>query len=143
VAHCIRHQAPIPAACLLTLALPPLSQDMVGRPVRAFVNVFGEWSRMHGEDASLLTALGLRALDGADEAWRVGVLAQGDGDSKVGGGLTAGRAGRHVPCSNIAAAFWLVHMLRMMHPRHRHAYHCQQPPQAAAPLCRTGRLPGQ
>jgi hypothetical protein len=109
VAHCIRHQAPIPAACLLTLALPPLSQDMVGRPVRAYVNVFGEWARMHGEDASLLTALGLRALEGADEAWRVGVLAQGDGDSKVGRWLDGGtcwapRALLKHSCSVLAGA---------------------------------------
>ncbi|GBF97004.1 hypothetical protein Rsub_09801 [Raphidocelis subcapitata] len=64
--------------------------DAVGQPLRSVVNVFGDWAKKMGEEGSLLTALGVRALEGADESWRVGVMLPGrEGqqaeDSAVGG----------------------------------------------------------
>ncbi|KAI8467685.1 MAG: hypothetical protein J3K34DRAFT_523567 [Monoraphidium minutum] len=52
---------------------------LVGKSVSSCVNVFGEWAQRHGEEGSLLMALGVRAMEGADESWRVGITAQGAG----------------------------------------------------------------
>jgi hypothetical protein len=50
-------------------------EALVGRRLSAAVNVFEECEKQSGSDAAgLLTALGMRAVDGAaDDAWRVGV----------------------------------------------------------------------
>jgi hypothetical protein len=48
-------------------------QDLVGKPARSLVNVLADCSARFGDDARLLAALGIRALEGTEEAWRVGV----------------------------------------------------------------------
>jgi hypothetical protein len=60
-------------------------KDLVGANVRSCVNVFGDWAKRFGEEGGLLTALGVRALEGADEAWRVGVVLPGTREAGEGG----------------------------------------------------------
>lgn len=47
--------------------------DVIGRPIAAFVNVFGQWRRQFGGEESLLALLANRASDKGETAWRVGV----------------------------------------------------------------------
>jgi hypothetical protein len=75
-------------------------QELVGRPLAAFVNLFSQWRGKFGEDESLLVMLGMRAEQGLDVIYRCGVhtpfsdeeLARGAG-STVGGGGTGSTAG--------------------------------------------------
>jgi hypothetical protein len=70
-------------------------QDLVGRPLAAFVNLFSQWRGKFGEDESLLVMLGMRAEQGLDVIYRCGVhnpfsdeeLARGAGASTAAGGL--------------------------------------------------------
>jgi hypothetical protein len=70
-------------------------QDLVGRPLAAFVNLFSQWRGKFGEDESLLVMLGMRAEQGLDVIYRCGVhspfndaeLAHGAGASTAAGGL--------------------------------------------------------
>ncbi|GBF92718.1 hypothetical protein Rsub_05087, partial [Raphidocelis subcapitata] len=66
-----------PGASRALFGFPP--QALVGQRLSSFINVFREYARSRrSDDAGLLTALGVRALEGAtDEAWRVGVTAPG------------------------------------------------------------------
>lgn len=49
-------------------------QALVGRKLSSFVNVFRDFAKQGGDESALLAALGVRALEGAnDDAWRVGV----------------------------------------------------------------------
>jgi hypothetical protein len=48
-------------------------QDLVGRPLAAFVNLFSQWRGKFGEDESLLVMLGMRAEQGLDVIYRCGV----------------------------------------------------------------------
>lgn len=57
--------------------------DLVGRPLAAFVDVFGSWRRQFGEDASLLMMLGVHAQQKGESAWRVGVT-QPVADADIG-----------------------------------------------------------
>lgn len=47
-------------------------QELVGRPLAAFVNLFGQWRGKFGEDESLLVMLGMRAEQGQDVVYRWG-----------------------------------------------------------------------
>lgn len=62
------------------------SSDLVGKPLAAFIDIFGQWRLKYGEDSSLLSMLAFYALHDADHqggisletdsmgrAWRVGV----------------------------------------------------------------------
>jgi len=71
-------------------------RELIGKPVRTCVNVFGDWAKKFGEEGSLLTALGVRALEGADESWRVGVVLPGtkEGGQQVRAGGRWGVGGR-------------------------------------------------
>jgi hypothetical protein len=72
-------------------------QELVGRPLAAFVNLFSQWRGKFGEDESLLVMLGMRAEQGLDVVYRCGVhtpfsddeLARGAGGTAAGG-TTAG-----------------------------------------------------
>eukprot|EP00883_Tetradesmus_obliquus_P002715 jgi/Sobl393_1/12921/SZX78204.1 len=77
-------------------------QELVGRRLAAFVNLFGQWRGKFGEDESLLVMLGMRAEQGQDVVYRCGVhtpfsdeeLARGAGASAAGAnGSTIGAAG--------------------------------------------------
>ena len=46
---------------------------VVGRPLAAFVNVFGQWRRKFGEDESLLMLLATHAQERSEASWRVTV----------------------------------------------------------------------
>jgi hypothetical protein len=48
-------------------------QDLVGRPLAAFVNLFSQWRGKFGEDESLLVMLGMRAEQGLNVTYRCGV----------------------------------------------------------------------
>jgi hypothetical protein len=78
-----------------------LPQTLVGQRLSSFINVFREYARAHGsDDTGLLTALGVRALEGAaDDAWRVGITAPGASE-KVRGAL--GSAGLRLKVQNTA-----------------------------------------
>jgi hypothetical protein len=64
--------------------------------VSAVVSVFDEWGRRFGDRGQgLLMALGIRAAEGAaDNAWRVGVLAQEEAGGAGGGARVATNAVR-------------------------------------------------
>ena len=65
------------AALRLCCPQPLHPQSLVGLPLRAFVNVFEDWNARFGEDTSLLSGLWVRALEDADDTWRVGVHVPG------------------------------------------------------------------
>lgn len=50
-------------------------QELVGRRLAAFVNLFGQWRGKFGEDESLLVMLGMRAEQGQDVVYRWGDVA--------------------------------------------------------------------
>lgn len=52
-------------------AFPP--EELIGRPLASFINVFTQWRHKFGEDDSLLALLGLRSEQGLDVIYRVGV----------------------------------------------------------------------
>jgi len=65
-------------------------QSLVGCRLSAFVSVFRECQKQSGDDTGLLTALGLRALEGAtDETWRVGVTLPNAASSAAGAATAA------------------------------------------------------
>ncbi|KAF8055488.1 tmcC [Scenedesmus sp. PABB004] len=76
--------------------------ELVGRPLPAFVNVFGQWRTKFGEDESLLVMLGMRAEQGQSVVLRVGVhcplsdaeLERGASSSGAGG-ATASSTGEN------------------------------------------------
>jgi hypothetical protein len=57
------------------------------------VSVFDEWGRRFGDRGQgLLMALGILSVEGTgDGAWRVGVLAQEEGERAAGGGASGAR----------------------------------------------------
>jgi hypothetical protein len=73
------------AACLAAGAPKPLygfePSELIGRPLAAAVDVFGQWIHQFGDDETLLALLAQQCIDGAacgnDQAagssWRVGV----------------------------------------------------------------------
>jgi hypothetical protein len=58
-----------------TLHLFSHRQALLGKRISSFINVFKDAQMLCSNDTSLLTALGMRALEGTSEnAWRVGVV---------------------------------------------------------------------
>lgn len=77
-------------ALLLPLATTmALLQALVGLPLRSFTDVFQEWTTRFGEDNRLLSGLLMRAMEGSDTVWRVGVHAPAGGSASRGTGASS------------------------------------------------------
>lgn len=48
-------------------------EDLVGRPLGSFLNLFDDWKQKFGDDESLLVMLGMRAEQNMDVTYRAGV----------------------------------------------------------------------
>lgn len=106
-------------AVCLPLALFHLAQSLVGLHLSAFLNVFRDYKKQNGDETGLLTALGMRVLEGAaDDAWRVGVLQPKSGDREQVGLLA-----RILSTCHAAAARWRQLQLRCVIACRR-LYHC-------------------
>lgn len=79
------------------LAFPCLCwQSIIGMKLGSFINVFEDWTARFGEDTSLLSGLWMRALEGTDDAWRVGV--------HVPGALGSSKEANQVRCRHTQAS---------------------------------------
>jgi hypothetical protein len=98
-------------------------QELVGRPLAAFVNLFSQWQGKFGEDESLLVMLGMRAEQGLDVIYRCGVhtpfsdeeLARGAGSTAGVGSVPGGTAAAGVGVSAAGTDHSLLGALKSRH----------------------------